>query len=126
AERLAAALDAEATADPAAIRRDADFYLIAVKDDAIPAITAVLGSVSGIVLHTSGSTDLSVLSGVGKGQGVIYPIQTLTREVPVDFTAIPLAVEYSDNTTGAAVKALAGQLSSYIYEYNSRQRLSLH
>ncbi len=126
AERLAVLLDAEATADPGTVRQDADFYLIAVKDDAIAAIAAALGAVSGIVLHTSGSTDLRVLSGAGKGQGVIYPIQTLTRDVPVDFTKIPLAIEYSDDATGSAVKTFAGQLSSYIYEYNSRQRLSLH
>src|SRR5690606_15017363 len=76
--------------------------------------------------HTSGSTDLAALSGCGSGQGVIYPLQTMTRDVPVDFAQIPLVIEYSDTITGSAVKELAGRLSPLVYEYNSKQRLSLH
>ncbi|SEN95504.1 Predicted oxidoreductase, contains short-chain dehydrogenase (SDR) and DUF2520 domains [bacterium A37T11] len=108
------------------IIRDADFYIIAVKDDAIAEVATALKKVSGVVLHTSGSTDISVLSGSQGGYGVLYPLQTFSKEVPVDFTKIPLIMEFSEANTKTKVMNLVVKISPLIYEYNSLQRRCLH
>src|SRR5690606_40250106 len=59
AKILANSLQSQATDDLAQIRQDADLYLIAVKDDAIASIIDHLGSINGVVAHTSGSTSRS-------------------------------------------------------------------
>src|SRR5215217_5082159 len=60
---LARLIGAQPVSDLALIDKTAALYLIAVKDDAIAEISAVLKGISGLVVHTSGATDISVLSG---------------------------------------------------------------
>src|SRR5690606_41064164 len=126
AKILANSLQSQATDDLAQIRQDADLYLIAVKDDAIASIIDHLGSINGVVAHTSGSTSIEVFSGKCSHYGVFYPFQTFSKEKDVAFKEVPVLIEASDPITLAALKKVATAISNTVKEYDSSQRMQLH
>ncbi len=126
AERLAALIGAGATDRIEDVRQDADVYLITVRDEAIGSVAASLKIQDGLVLHTSGSTDIAILSPHFSRYGVLYPLQTISKEVELDFSRIPLILEASDPESLADLKNLAFKVSPLIYEYDSEQRRCLH
>ena len=106
----------------------ADLYIIAVTDAAIAKISADLAplELKGVVVHTSGSTDISILKNVGSHHGVFYPLQTFSKALNTDFKTIPLLLEASNLELLNQLDQLASQLSDQVYHYNSEQRRSLH
>ncbi|MBR4440132.1 MAG: DUF2520 domain-containing protein [Bacteroidales bacterium] len=103
----------------------ADIYFIVTSDNGIvPAASAL--KTRHIVLHTSGTTDINVLKRFFKKCGVIYPVQTFSKSVNVDFANVPLLVESSDEITSQKIMMLANSLSSDVREMTSAQRRVLH
>ena len=76
AHQLADSLGADTVENLSDITKNADLYIIAVKDDAIRRVAFTLSLSDQLVIHTSGSTDLNVLDGVSERTGVFYPLQT--------------------------------------------------
>lgn len=109
------------------IPRDADFYIMAVADDAIAAVAAQMPPVAGVVAHTSGSVDAGALVGVAcRGYGSFYPLQTFTWGRDVDMSVIPFFIEGSDEHAFQRLKGLARMVSPSVYEANSDIRACLH
>ena len=106
----------------------ADLYIIAVTDTAISQLSTELASLrlKGTVVHTSGSTDISVLKDIGSDYGVFYPLQTFSKASNVNFKTVPLLIEASNVKICNQLDQLARQLSDRVYHYNSEQRRSLH
>ena len=105
---------------------DSDFLIVAVDDTYLKEILENLSTTGTIILHTSGSLGMDVFGPATDRYGVIYPLQTLTAGVPVDFSSIPLCIEGSDSTTLAEIGNLASQLSSVVNYIDSYQRRILH
>jgi len=126
AKHLADGIGAEPIDDLLYITTEADVYIIAVKDEAIVEVASALRLRNKILLHTSGSTDMDLLSPYSSSYGVIYPLQTISKDIPIDFTKIPLILEFSDPHTKGEIMNLAFKLSPLIHEYNSEQRRCLH
>ncbi|SDE73966.1 protein of unknown function [Pricia antarctica] len=104
---------------------DADIFIIAVKDDAIAAVSEYLRNKKGLIAHTSGSVSMDVLSGQRR-HGVFYPLQTFTDDRKVAKNSVPYCLEAHDETDLDLLKNLAGKLSDKVYEVNSEQRKVLH
>ena len=126
AKQLAEGMGAEPIDDLRYVTTAADVYIIAVKDDAIEAVASELRLRNKILLHTSGSTDMEVLKPFSTFYGVIYPLQTISKQIPLDFSKVPLILEFSDAETRQELLNLAFKLSPIIHEYNSIQRKCLH
>lgn len=91
---------------------DADVYLIAVKDDAVARVAADTPDFPGVWAHTSGSVAMETLREAGKSRcGVVYPLQTFSREAEVDFSCVPVFVEGSDEETTGTLEELARRLT---------------
>lgn len=103
----------------------ADIYLLALKDDVIPDLAARLGHLKGLVLHTSGAVALGAMKGPDR-TGVFYPLQTFSRELPVNYKEIPFCVEVRHERDLELLKGLASGISGKIYEISSAQRKKLH
>ncbi len=103
----------------------ADVYFIVTADNGIISAASTLKT-NHIVLHTSGTTDINVLKRFFKKCGVIYPVQTFSKSVQVDFSKVPLLIEYSDEITAQKINMLATSLSSDVREMSSAQRRILH
>lgn len=123
---LANATGANPITDLKAIDPHADLYLIAVKDDAIASIADALQGLKGLVVHTSGATDLNVFSEKNENFGVLYPLQTFSKDKPLDFQQVPLCIEAKDESGLSALKSIARSLSTRVYEVNSEKRRILH
>jgi predicted short-subunit dehydrogenase-like oxidoreductase (DUF2520 family) len=125
ADALAARLDAQATANLLELDRNADLYLISVKDDAIAEVAAALQGIDGLVVHTSGATPMDVLSGL-KQYGVFYPLQTFSRDTKLDISTSPLCLEAASDQAYQLLADAASRISTAVYRINSAERKTLH
>jgi len=123
---LAGICGAKASKDISGLREGTDLIIVAVADKAIAEVAGSIANFHGIVVHTAGSVSMEVLKSNCENYGVFYPLQTLSKATPVDFSKVPFFLESSSNETLLALKQLAGTLSSKVYEADSRQRMLLH
>ncbi len=127
ARQLAARIGATDASTLEGLKANADVYIIAVPDGSIDAVAGSMGGVNGVVLHTSGSTPLSVLNRINcQGRGVLYPFQTFTKERVVPFGNIPICIEGDTPMANNTVRGIAQELSARVYPMDSPTRLWLH
>ncbi|HWW37684.1 Rossmann-like and DUF2520 domain-containing protein [Pedobacter sp.] len=127
AEVLAVQTGATATDKLKDIDRNADVYIIAVKDDAIVEIAEALKGIDGLIVHTSGATSIDVFKPAAiKHFGVLYPLQTFSKSKAVDFSKIPLCIEAGTAEIQILLKEVAKAISPLIYEVSSADRKLLH
>jgi predicted short-subunit dehydrogenase-like oxidoreductase (DUF2520 family) len=105
--------------------KKSDIYIISTNDDSIEKISNEIKGKDGLVLHTSGSTEMKVLS-LHKNFGVLYPLQTLTKNKFCDFKKIPICIEGNNAINHKKLKELVKIIGSKCYQVDSKQRLALH
>jgi len=105
-----------------------ELIILAVSDSAIAELVKQVHELfpETLMVHTSGSTDIEVISHVHEKAGVFYPLQTFSLERNVDWTATPLFVEAVADVDQKLLLDLANSLSKRVYQYTSKQRLTLH
>lgn len=103
-----------------------DVIIIAVKDDAVASVAQNLIGRAGIICHTSGSVPLSVLHGCAPHTGVLYPMQTFSKNVALDYSSIPFFTEASDAHTEEILKNIALSMSRNVNHADSVGRKRLH
>ncbi|GET46840.1 Rossmann-like and DUF2520 domain-containing protein [Capnocytophaga felis] len=102
-----------------------DICIIAVKDSAIFEVSEKLPFSGNLVVHTSGNTDIDVLSSKNR-KGVFYPLQSFSKEVSIDFQKVPICIEAQNSSDLKILRLLAEFITSEVYEINSFQRKILH
>ena len=128
AQLLADLVSAQAISSYIQLDATVDLVVIAVSDQAITQVIADISALlSGVlIVHTSGSTDLTVLSKKHARAGVFYPLQTFSFGQQIDWQNTPMFVEASTQADVTLLMQLANSLSKRVYHYSSAQRLSLH
>lgn len=127
AETLASLLDAEPLTDMAQVRDDADVYIFSVKDSALEQLISQLcGGEKKVFLHTAGSMPMSVFREKALHYGVLYPMQTFSKQREVDFSIIPCFIEANDEFALKQIEGLAGQISHRVFQLSSEDRKYLH
>ncbi|WP_316738224.1 F420-dependent NADP oxidoreductase [Pedobacter aquatilis] len=126
AQQLASEIGAGAVSNFADLLHNADLYIISVKDDAIDEVASQLKNVEGLVVHTSGTTDVKVLSKHGLNSGVFYPLQTFSKNKAVSFDNIPLCIEAEKETDLNLLENLANKISNRVYKLDGEKRKVLH
>lgn len=133
AQALAGKVGAVATDDIAVVgahlkSSGAEAALMAVKDDVLPSLAARLAEAGGTscpVFHTAGSVSIDALADLPR-HGVIYPMQTFSKERRVDFADVPVFIEASDDESLALALALALSVSRHVSVMDSERRRQLH
>ncbi|MFL2610964.1 MAG: DUF2520 domain-containing protein [Flavobacteriaceae bacterium TMED206] len=105
--------------------KKSDIYIISTKDDSIKKISEKIIGRDGLIVHTSGSTEMKILS-IHKNFGVFYPLQTLTEGKIADFKKIPICVEANNEINYKILKKLTKITGSKYYQVDSKQRIALH
>lgn len=124
---LALEIGADSITEIASIHPETDIVIIAVNDDGIKnVISQIPNNPNLLILHTSGTTPLSVLEKYSSNCGVLYPLQTFSKTVEVDFKSVPLCIEGSNIEALNQIRDIAQQLSKNVSEVNSQQRALLH
>ena len=125
---LASVLNSVAVTQLYDVVNDADVYVVALKDDALEALLPDIcrGKSDAVVLHTAGSMPMDVFKPYANHYGVLYPMQTFSKEKELDFSKIPCFIEANDDQSLQLIRALAESISGRIYEMSSDDRRYLH
>lgn len=125
---LAGKLGTEYTVSMETLRPDADLYIVSVKDAVLQSLlpTIVKGREEALFVHTAGSMPMSVWKGIAIRYGVLYPMQTFSKQRPVDFGTVSFFVEANEPDDLETLKQMASSLGAKVYEASSEQRMSLH
>lgn len=124
---LAAAVGCgQATSDLTSLVDDADAYIIAVRDDAIADVVKAVPDNGALWVHTSGSKPLQVLQAHRRCCGVLYPMQSFSRQLVTPLSDVHVFVEGNNSSSLSQVQELALLLSRHVTEANSEQRRQLH
>ena len=103
----------------------ADVFLIAVRDDVIADIASQI-KVNGVVAHTSGTKTLNLLKLSSANFGILYPLQTMTKNQKLDFSNVPILVDGNNSETKEQLIALAKSISKKVFEADEEQRQWIH
>ena len=115
-----------ATDDLNALVTDADAYIIAVRDDVIADVVAAVPDNGALWLHTSGSKGIVLFKGHRTHYGVLWPMQSFSREVVVALDDVHFFAEASDKKTLEHLMALGHMISHHVIEADSDKRRRLH
>lgn len=126
AKTLAEELNSNYTTDTKAIISDADIYVFSLKDDALPEIIAAIPSNNGLWLHTAGSVPMNIFHGYTTHYGVIYPMQTFSKQRKTDLSKVPFFIEGNTEETENKVNDIALTLSTHVTRMTSDKRRYLH
>ncbi len=127
AQALAKVVGASATGNLTELDPTADVYIITVPDSEIENVLHDATFGAGIVMHTSGSTPISVFEKYNIERcGVLYPLQTFSRQRGVNFARVPLYVEGRTKTEEIEITFIARKLSVDVSLVDSEKRMLLH
>ncbi len=104
---------------------EADIYIIAVSDDAISELSQQLPFEDRLVVHTSGSVSPYDID-MKNRRGILYPLQTFSREANINFSEVPLCIETLMRKDYDQLRELGQSISNNVKRVNSDQRASLH
>lgn len=125
AETLAKIVGAKAIDKIGEISKNADVYIIALSDKAIDEITALLSFPEKLVLHTAGSVSKNVLQTITSKFGVLYPVQSIRKDMD-EQTPIPFLVDGNTEETILEIESLAKTLHAKVVRGGDEERLKLH
>lgn len=126
ANALASVLSAVAIDSLGEVTNQADLYLIAVPDQAIQGVAERLPSaIKGVVVHCSGATHSAIL-GHFPHYGVLYPVQSLRKNIPTSLEKVPFGIEGNDLVSTDLLIQLMQPIALQSFLCSSEQRLALH
>jgi predicted short-subunit dehydrogenase-like oxidoreductase (DUF2520 family) len=103
-----------------------DVVLLCVSDSSIKELVPHFKNYKGVLAHTSGTAPISDLNKHKGNNGVLYPLQTFSPKVNVNWNDIPVFVEGNNEATEKKLLQIAKKLSKKAYSLNSKQRKELH
>ncbi|HVU54912.1 MAG TPA: Rossmann-like and DUF2520 domain-containing protein [Puia sp.] len=105
--------------------RDADLYLAALSDDALLTLGSEISLPGKLVVHTGGAVPKEVLLKVSPNSGVLYPLQSLRKELR-PYTEIPLLVDANLPADLERITDVARSISGQVQAADNDTRLKLH
>ena len=105
---------------------NADIYIICVKDNAIEEIANQLKMNNKLVLHTSGNRTMDILQNSSSNYGIFYPIQSFTKDIPLNFKKVPIIIEANNAEALEMLKSFAESISERVIEMNLEKRQKLN
>lgn len=115
-----------ATDDLNALLPDADAYIIAVRDDVIGEVISSTPDNGALWVHTSGSKSISLFEGYRARYGVLWPMQSFSRDMVVPLNDVHFFAEANNEAARDELMALGRLLSCHVVEADSAKRLQLH
>ena len=103
----------------------ADIYIIASADSGIEEFSHYIPYDDVLVVHTSGSSPMSVLKGDYR-KGVFYPLQTFSKERTMRYDNIPFFIEAENPEDLKKLNELGNRISNEVHELNFASRMQVH
>lgn len=106
--------------------KDADIYLLTVIDTALYHLDQEVQLGDKLVVHTAGSVSKNVLKNISTNYGVLYPLQSLTKEISGDALKIPLLIDGSSDEVTNYIRQFANSLSEKVVIAGDEDRMAYH
>ena len=126
AAALAAELGCAHTDDFTNIDQSADLYLVAMSDAALNELPEKIQLGNKLIVHTAGAISKDVLKDISQQYGVLYPLQSLRKELTEKPAMIPLLVEGNNETTTQTLLTFAESISPNVSVTTENDRFKLH
>ncbi len=102
------------------------FYLVALKDDHYFEQLEGMNLSDKLIIHTSGSLDSEKLNRFSSRWGCLYPMQTLTKDHPVDWNKVSFYIEAALKKDENLIETICEKLEFNARIANSKQRKKIH
>ena len=125
AKRLADELSCSAIDKAGELDNGSDIFIVAVSDDELINISTWLQPLNGFVMHTAGSVPMEVLKDISDRYGVLYPLQTLRKEIST-FPRIPVLIDANNEWNKMKLMGFAQSFADSVHAANDHDRRKLH
>ena len=122
---LASRLNAGSAYNVRYINLSADIYIIAVSDSAIGSVASQLKLKDKIAVHTAAAVSKDALAACSKHFGVLYPLQTLVKEMET-IPAVPVLIDGNNENTKKVLKDFSVDWAETVRVANDEERLKMH
>jgi predicted short-subunit dehydrogenase-like oxidoreductase (DUF2520 family) len=122
---LANELNAEIAQEPSDIDASADIFIIAISDDSLHKIHEWFRTKDKLVVHTAGSVSINVLEKVSDNYGILYPLQTIRKELGKE-PLLPVLVDGNTEWNKTKLLAFAQSFADTTGYANDEERSKLH
>lgn len=126
AKKVAQEVKADFSFEFNSIPENTDYLVICVKDKDIENVVEKIPVGNYTVIHTSGTVSIDVFKNKFKNFGVVYPLQTFTKEKRLSLKTIPFFLESNSKDNFLNLKRFALAYSDNIWEANSDKRKNIH
>lgn len=128
ARTLAGNIGCPYTTDITSADNKADIYIVSLKDSVLETILPQLvkRNPNALFVHTAGSVSIDIWKGLTARYGVMYPMQTFSRQRKVSFGNVHFFIEANSRKDTELLMKTASLLSGHVYEATSAQRRYLH
>lgn len=103
----------------------ADLYIICVSDSSVTEVSKLIKNKEALVVHTSGSLPKEILEGDYR-KGSWYPLQTFSKNKPLDYSQIPFFVETDNAEDEKLLVNLAKCISDKVQTSTFEKRKYIH
>jgi predicted short-subunit dehydrogenase-like oxidoreductase (DUF2520 family) len=125
AKTLATELNCDFADNYGVVNTTADIYIIAINDDSLQQLPAEFSLGNKLVVHTAAAVSKNILQTISSNYGVLYPLQSLRKEMS-DAISIPLLIDGNSDQTIQSIRNFALTISPIVDIANDEQRLKLH
>lgn len=129
AAELATRIGADSASDFRRIAEiKAPILLLSVADNAVAEIVNKVGFLdfAPLVAHTSGSVPMDSLKPISPRAGVLYPLQTFSKNTPVDMSSVPFFTEADNAEDYEILDNIAASISGIVHHADATLRRRLH
>ena len=105
------------------IPSNTDLVIIGVPDDQIKKVSKHIKTKA--VIHTSGSKDINVLKDCSKNYGVVWPIQSFSKQ-KLNFKNIPICIEGNNKVFEKKLNKIFQKSSNSIFNLDYETRKIIH
>ena len=105
--------------------KSADIYIISISDSYVGEISKKLNVSEKLVVHTSGSLDLSIIDSKNR-RGVFYPLQTLSKNKEIELAKVPICIESENNRDLVLLETISKYIGCKTYKIDYNERKILH
>jgi len=108
-----------------AVEPGAELYIVSLSDRAFPELSRVLSLSGKLVVHTAGAVSLDALEPVSHRHGVLYPLQSLRKEIR-PFPEFPLLIDAGRPEDLVTIETFARTIARQVQRADDALRLKLH
>ena len=105
---------------------NADLYIVSISDSSLSSVLEKINVKNKLIVHTSGSYPMEILKNSSSNYGVLYPLQTFSKNRKIDFEFVPICIEANNLENQEKLINLGNLLSKDIRVFNSEERKIIH